>query len=221
MRSIAAACLLVEAALAFTISTRDGQKKHIIRGDNWSCPNGDKRVLAVLSSSGTPMELRSEDSPTSGFKLFKDESTGNYLELHYPRSNGRDAKLIIDPRSNTYSDQEFKIEGDDKSGYSIRNNYLKGSGGECLEYDDSGAVYGAPCSSSNTRQKFSIVYTPGDPEYKPPENPEMAQSPQIVIINGEVKHGSHSRSRSHSRHRPHELRSSHDEYLDYLLNKLR
>ncbi|CAD26475.3 hypothetical protein [Encephalitozoon cuniculi GB-M1] len=232
MRSAAVICMLVGTISGFTISSKTGTKRYLVKGGTWLSP--DYKInyqLAAMSSSGTAVEFQTEEiSP--GTKIIKEVGTNDVLDLHHPKSG--QTKLIFHSQ-NTGNTQKFEIGGDEKSGYYLKNN------GKCLEYDGAGNMYGTACSS-NPEQKFDIVYSPEDPEYKPPveapeaptteaggegfnnqvasENPSAQtglgnlniRAPQIVIFN--EKRGHHAHSQHHKHHEGESsLYSNNGDYL--------
>ncbi|ADM12099.1 uncharacterized protein Eint_081670 [Encephalitozoon intestinalis ATCC 50506] len=192
MKSIFVVFQLVKVISGFTIFTKDGQRKHLVKGGIWRSPDYNLDYqLAAMSASGTPVEFKTENL-SSGIKVIKVSGSNDVLDLHNPRSG--QSKLIFHGRNNG-STQKFSIEGSEGTGFTIKN------GTKCLEYDASGNIYGTTCSSS-AQQTFDIVYSPDDPEYKPPSpvaevkassaediiaelnagNPNP-QAPQIFIFN--------------------------------------
>lgn len=211
MRNVIAVWLLIETAAGFTISVAGGAKK-LAKTGFWRSPDyGLDYQLLTMSSSATPVELRSEEL-SGGVKVIKDVGSGDVLDLHHPRSGP--TKLILHGR-NDGDRQKFVVEGDEASGYRIKN------GSKCLEYDEEGNVYGAACSAEKTQQKFSVAYVPEDPEYKPPATPAEAggagaatdtgsgaQNPrrptQIFIFNERNRQKDHSHDHhSHDHHNHH------------------
>lgn len=215
---------LMEAISGLSIFAKNGVKRHITKGGLWRSPDyGINYQLAAMSTSGTPTEFKSEElSP--GIKILKEVGTNDVLDLHNPKSG--QTKLIFHSKNNGAT-QKFEIEGNENDGYALKNK----SKNLCLEYDDSGNVYGATCSQ-NSRQKFDVTYSPEDPEYKPPKEPEYKPlseevvdapsvgspnpqgTPQIFIFNEspQKSHGSKHSHREehchkhhhHCHHSPHE-----------------
>ncbi|CAD26476.2 hypothetical protein [Encephalitozoon cuniculi GB-M1] len=192
MKSAAVICMLVGAISGFTISSRTGEKRYMTKGGSWKSPSGVVYELVIMSASGNPIEFRTEEiSP--GIKVIKGVGTNQALDLHHP-STGR-VRLIFYTQNNELR-QTFEIGGDEKNGYYLKNSE------KCLQYDETGNIYGVTCSS-NPEQKFDIVYSPEDSEYKPPAETQPASkdltaqavknpsplAPQVVIFNeGEGHH---------------------------------
>ncbi|AFN83586.1 hypothetical protein EROM_081700 [Encephalitozoon romaleae SJ-2008] len=213
---------LMEAISGLSIFAKGGVKKYITKGGRWRSPDyGINYQLAAMSTSGTPTEFRSEElSP--GIKILKEVGTSDVLDLHHPKSG--QTKLIFHSRNNGLT-QKFGIEGNENDGYTLKNKNKD----LCLEYDDDGNIYGTTCSE-NSRQKFDVVYTPEDPEYKPPSeeamdapsigSPSPQGTPQIFIFNEspENNHGSkhkHRRGHSHKHHHHHHHSPHESPYFTY------
>ncbi|WEL39325.1 ricin B-type lectin domain-containing protein [Encephalitozoon hellem] len=212
MRKTAIIFQLIKTISGFSIFTKNGTRRHLTKGGHWwSTDYGINYQLAAMSTTGSPSEFKSEElSP--GIKVIKEVNSDYVLDLHHPK-NGK-TKLIYHSRNDGFT-QKFEIGGNMKDGYTIKNEDL------CLEYDDSGSIYGATCSE-NSRQKFDVIYSPEDPEYKPSleengsvmEIPNTPNASQILIFNETSKskdkydedldEHSHRHHHHHHHHHPHE-----------------
>lgn len=177
---IAYACM-IGTAFGFIITSRDNKGESLV----------NKGGKASMSSEGKAVELKGEEI-TPGVKIFTDKSTNKVLDIEGSKTN-----LIFYQRHGG-SNQRFSLIKDEGSGY-----YIK-SGDSCIERGSSGNLYRTTCSSKS-QQKFDVVYSPEDPEYKPPvEVPVPAEAlptpnppPQILIFNGGKKHHPHSHFNIH------------------------
>ncbi|KMV65697.1 hypothetical protein M970_081720 [Encephalitozoon cuniculi EcunIII-L] len=214
MKSAAVICMLVGAISGFTISSRTGEKRYMTKGGSWKSPSGVVYELVIMSASGNPIEFRTEEiSP--GIKVIKGVGTNQALDLHHP-STGR-VRLIFYTQNNELR-QTFEIGGDEKNGYYLKNSE------KCLQYDETGNIYGVTCSS-NPGQKFDIVYSPEDSEYKPlaeeasieetsvgisPEDLDLYRSAQVLVFNEEPEH-----KHKHSHHHNHIHKHRHNHAHEY------
>lgn len=203
--TLATMYIVLGMALGFTIAPREGAGKSLVNIGG----------SAVISSSGTPVDFKS-DEVGGGAKIVTDKASNKVLDIE-----GSNRNLIFYGRHGG-SNQRFVMSGDQSSGYLIK------SGDKCLEYANDGKMYRTACTSS-AQQKFSIVYTPGDPEYVPPTETPAAgaqegqpdanrHGPRILIVNSDTSRGDHSHGhRSHGRHSYGHNHHSHYGYLDKLI----
>nr|AGE95109.1 hypothetical protein ECU08_1700 [Encephalitozoon cuniculi] len=215
MGSAAVICMLVGAISGFTISSKTGIKRYLVKGEPWKSPDLNITYkLTSMSASGVPAEFQTEEiSP--GIKIIKEVGTNDVLDLHHPKKT--EPKLMFYGRNNG-ARQKFEIEGDEKSGYHLKNS------GKCLQYDETGNIYGVTCSS-NPGQKFDIVYSPEDSEYKPlaeeasieetsvgisPEDLDLYRSAQVLVFNEEPEH-----KHKHSHHHNHIHKHRHNHAHEY------
>ncbi|AFN83587.1 hypothetical protein EROM_081710 [Encephalitozoon romaleae SJ-2008] len=169
------ACM-IGIAFGFTIVSRDNKTESLI----------NRSGKAFMSSEGKAVDFKGEEI-TPGVKIFTDKSNNKVLDIEGSRTN-----LIFYARHGG-ANQRFSLIKDEGSGY-----YIK-SGDKCIERGSTGNLYRTTCSSK-PQQKFDVVYTPEDPEYKPPvevpvateSSPTPNPSPQILIFNGGKKHRPHS-----------------------------
>ncbi|ADM12100.1 uncharacterized protein Eint_081680 [Encephalitozoon intestinalis ATCC 50506] len=194
MKVISFGCI-ISTAFAFMITSENDEKKFVSNSSG----------KAVMTTTGKPAEFTStEVSP--GVDIITDKSTGKVLDMQGGGSN------VIFWGKHGGANQRFSIVKNNEGGYYIKSE------NKCLEYDASGKMYRTTCSNKS-EQRFSIIYTPGEPQYKPPvevpvevpvpvENPAPPQ-PQILIFNT----GKPSSSKSHDNH--HRSQSSEDSSLLY------
>ncbi|CAD26477.1 hypothetical protein [Encephalitozoon cuniculi GB-M1] len=200
------ALCMMGVVLGFKITAKNNEGKFLINN------NGK----AVMSESGKPAEFKT-DEVSPGVKIVTDKNTNKVLDIEGSKTN-----LIFYSRHGQ-ENQRFTFVGGE--GDVI---YIK-SGDGCLEYDSNGKMYRTTCSAKD-QQRFKIVYSLGDPGYKPPvevpvpaapENPstqDLLESPssqalsgsanahappQVLIFNGKKSHRSHS-----WHHNPYEDESS-------------